>query len=66
MTTMLAIYFVLLLFSGLYLGINIAHLLRFRLGFPGDKTRVAIAIYIFAFAAIVALSWAFGLFFSGI
>ncbi len=66
MSTLLTVYFILLLASLAYFALNVVHLLRFRLGFPGDRTQTAIAIYALAFIFILGISWLVALALSGI
>lgn len=61
MTTQILIYVVLFLAVAAYVAINIFHLIRFRLGFRGDKTGFAIVGYLVVVIAILIFSW-FGAF----
>lgn len=56
MTILLAIYFILLIIVLVYMAINIFHIIYFRLGLPGDRSQVAVAIYVILVGAILALT----------
>jgi hypothetical protein len=59
--TIMAFYIFFFLAIAAYVGINIYHLIKFRLGFRGDKTGAAIIIYLLVVLLILAVSW-FGAF----
>lgn len=61
MSVVIGIYIICFLAVAIYVGINIFHLIKFRIGFRGDKTGVAIALYIAIIIAIITLSWAGGI-----
>ena len=54
MTIMLAIYGVLLLAGLVYAGINIFHVVRFRL--PGDSAYIGMSVYLLILAGVVVVS----------
>lgn len=56
MTILLATYFILLIIVLVYMAINIFHIIYFRLGLPGDRSQVAVAIYVILVGAILALT----------
>lgn len=53
MTVFLVIYFILLLLVLIYVAVNIYHLVRFRLDVPGDKSAVALVLYLVIVVAIL-------------
>lgn len=57
MTAQIVIYIVLFLAVATYVGINIYHLVKFRLGFRGDHTGLAISLYILVVLCLLVLSW---------
>lgn len=61
MNILLTIYIVFLIAVAAYVAINVFHLIRFRIGFRGDKTAIAIAIYLIIMVAILAISWLGGI-----
>jgi hypothetical protein len=50
------IYAILLLTVLTYVGVNAYHLVRFRLDVPGDKSVVALALYLFFVVGILLAS----------
>lgn len=61
MSTLITIYIICLVAIAAYVAINVFHLIRFRIGFRGDKTGIAIAIYLIIMLSILALSWLGGI-----
>lgn len=57
MSLLITIYIVFFLALGVYVGINIFHLIRFRIGFRGDQTNLAIGIYLALVITLITLSW---------
>lgn len=56
MTILLSFYFVFLVIVLIYMAINIFHIIYFRLGLPGDRSQVAVAVYVMLVAAILAIT----------
>lgn len=61
MSILLTIYIVFLIAVAAYVAINVFHLIRFKIGFRGDKTTLAIAIYLIIMIALLAISWLGGM-----
>lgn len=60
-TPLITIYIIFLIAVAAYVAINIFHLIRFRIGFRGDKTGVAITIYLIVMLGILSISWLGGM-----
>jgi len=53
MTIFFVFYFIILTLTLIYVGVNIYHIVRFRLDVPGDKSFVALTLYILAVIGIL-------------
>lgn len=56
MTIFFVFYSVLLLLVLVYVAVNVYHLIRFRLDIPGDKSPLALAIYLLLIVSILVVS----------
>jgi|GEM_PF-4288533 len=61
MNILISIYIIFFLAIATYVGINIFHLVKFRIGFRGDKTNVAIGLYIAIVIGVITISWIGGI-----
>lgn len=62
MSIILILYFVLLAMVLVYVGVNVYHLVRFRLDIMGDKSQVALSIYLICVVVVVVGSAAMAIF----